>query len=62
MSIPSIDAKRLNHINLIMNELHDHMDNVYEYLVDREMSECLKEVDESLAKLKDLRQSLSDGV
>jgi len=45
-----------------MNELHDHMDNVYEYLVDREMSECLKEVDESLAKLKDLRQSLSDGV
>lgn len=62
MSISPLDAERITHINHVMEQLHDHMDNIYEHLVDREISECVKEVDESLIKLKDLRQSLGDGV
>lgn len=62
MSIPSIDNERLTHINHVMCQLHDHMDSIYEHLVDREISECVGELDECLIKLQDLKQSLSDGV
>lgn len=62
MSLSPLDAERLTHINHVMGQLHDHMDNIYEHLVDRDISECVKEVDKSLVKLKDLRQSLGDGV
>tara|TARA_R110000824_G_scaffold2998_1_gene13727 strand:+ start:2085 stop:2273 length:189 start_codon:yes stop_codon:yes gene_type:complete len=62
MSISPLDAERLTHINHVMGQLHDHMDNIYEHLVDRDISECVKEVEESLTKLKDLKYSLGDGV
>ena len=62
MSIPSIDIERLTHINHVMCQLHDHMDNIYEHLVDREISDCIGELDESILKLQDLKQSLTDGV
>lgn len=62
MSIPSIDAGRITHINHVMCQLHDHMDNIYEQLVDREISDCVSEIDECLIKLQDLKQSLTDGV
>jgi len=62
MSIPSVENERLSHINHVMDELHDHMDNVYEHLVDREMLECVQELDSCLIKIKDLKQSLEDGI
>ncbi len=62
MSIPSIDNERLTHINHVMCQLHDHMDSIYEQLVDREISDCVSEIDECLIKLQDLKHSLSDGV
>jgi len=62
MSIPSIDAVRVTHINHIMCQLHDHMDNVYEHLIDRDIEECVSEIEECLIKLQDLKQSLTDGV
>jgi len=37
------------------------MDNIYEQLVDRDIAECVSEIDECLIKLQDLKQSLSDG-
>ena len=62
MSITAIDNERLTHINHVMCQLHDHMDSIYEHLVDREISECVGELDECLIKLQDLKQSLADGM
>jgi hypothetical protein len=62
MPIPSIENERLSHINHIMDELHDHMDSVYEHLVDREILECVEQLDSCLLKIKDLKQSLEDGI
>jgi hypothetical protein len=45
-----------------MDELHDHMDSVYEHLVDREILECVQQLDSCLLKIKDLKQSLEDGI
>ena len=62
MPIPSIENERLSHINHVMDELHDHMDSVYEHLVDREILECVQELNSCLVKIKDLKQSLEDGI
>ena len=62
MSITSIDNERLTHINHVMCQLHDHMDSIYEQLVDREIADCVGEIDECLIKLQDLKQSLADGM
>lgn len=62
MPIPSVENERLSHINHVMDELHDHMDSVYEHLVDREILECVQELNSCLVKIKDLKQSLEDGI
>ena len=61
-NISSVDNERLTHINLLMDEFYDHTTNIYEHLVDREIDDCLSEVDGLIKKLRRLQKSLDDDL
>ena len=60
--ISAVDKERLVHINLLMDEFHTHIANIYECLVDREVEDCSVEVNSFINKLKHLKKSLEDDV
>ncbi len=53
-------ARRLTHINSIMNRVHDSADQIYEHLVDSEIKETKIEVKNLIKKLEELLSSLQD--
>ena len=58
----SHELTRISHINNLMRELHDSNNEIYEGLIDRDFESTKSVIDEQIARLTGLRNSLDDGV
>jgi hypothetical protein len=55
----NIDSnERAREILILVNEYHDSLTNVYEFLVDSEKEKCKKEVISLIIELKELLKSI----
>tara|TARA_R110000744_G_scaffold377438_1_gene492443 strand:- start:1043 stop:1219 length:177 start_codon:yes stop_codon:yes gene_type:complete len=58
VKITAYEKERLKHINFIMDELYDKLDNIYESMVDKEYKKVSNEI-ESLKKiLEDIKETI----
>mgnify|MGYP003657801750 CR=1 FL=1 len=62
MSISAVEKERLRHINIMMRELHENNNQIYEHLIDREYDDLELVVKEQMDSLKVLLESLQDEV
>ena len=56
----SIEQERINHINYLMEDLHDSTNNIYECLMDRDFISLCGVVSHQISRLEDLRNSIED--
>lgn len=54
MKIPLTDVIRLRHINFLMDELHDSLNDIYESLVDKDIEQLNIELKNLISKLKEI--------
>ena len=62
MIISAVERERLNHINIMMRELHEQNNQIYEHLVDGENEDLKMVVKEQMDSLKNLLDSLQDEI
>tara|TARA_R100001509_G_scaffold40743_2_gene21848 strand:+ start:2582 stop:2773 length:192 start_codon:yes stop_codon:yes gene_type:complete len=62
MSISAIEQERLRHINMMMKELHETNNQIYEHLIDREYEDLKSVVKEQIKSLQVLLDSLQDDI
>jgi len=60
MAIKAIDNEKMKHINFLMDDLHSSLNQVYEFLVDREFVELKKEIISLNNKLNKIIESIQD--
>ena len=61
MKTPSSHERlRLEHINKLMDELHDSSNEIYEGLIDRDFDSTTKRIDSNIQLLTELRNSISN--
>tara|TARA_R110000822_G_scaffold1834_4_gene8576 strand:+ start:1403 stop:1585 length:183 start_codon:yes stop_codon:yes gene_type:complete len=56
----SLENKRVQNINYIMDDIHDSVNNIYESLMDEEFSPLKTEVQLLIKKLKSILESVND--
>lgn len=54
MKLLPTEVMRLKHINFLMNELYDDLDNIYEALTDREFDELRTHIRNIVTKLEEI--------
>ena len=62
MSISAVEQERLRHINMMMKELHETNNQIYEHLIDREYEDLRSVVKEQIKSLQVLLDSLEDEI
>ena len=62
MSISAVEQERLRHINMMMKELHETNNQIYEHLIDREYEDLRSVVKEQIKSLQVLLDSLQDDI
>tara|TARA_R100001510_G_C7588580_1_gene159052 strand:- start:443 stop:634 length:192 start_codon:yes stop_codon:yes gene_type:complete len=62
MSISAVERERLRHINMMMKELHETNNQIYEHLIDREYEDLKSVVQEQIKSLQVLLDSLQDDI
>jgi|TARA_R100000278_G_C5452792_1_gene158039 hypothetical protein len=62
MKISAVERERLHHINIVMRELHEKNNQIYEHLVDREYEDLKSVISEQIDVLKVLLDSLEDEI
>jgi hypothetical protein len=62
MSISAVERERLLHINIMMKELHERNNQIYEHLVDREYEDLKSVIVEQIDSLKVILDSLEDDI
>tara|TARA_Y100001980_G_C14511230_1_gene286697 strand:- start:637 stop:828 length:192 start_codon:yes stop_codon:yes gene_type:complete len=61
MNLPSaVELIRINHINGLMADLHDSTDAIYEGLIDRDFKSITPIIESQIARLVELKNSISD--
>ena len=60
MVLSAYEKERLYHINNKMNEMYEHLDTIYELLVDREFDDLKEIVDSLMEELNDIKLSITD--
>ena len=60
--ISAYDLERLNHINHLMNEIHNSADEIYEHLADREFKELKVSLTKLISQLKNIEESIEDDI
>ena len=60
MVLSAYEKERLYHINNKMDEMYEHLDTIYELLVDREFDDLKEIVDSLMDELKDIKLSITD--
>ena len=58
----SLEENRLSHINYLMAEVHESTNNVYESFVDKDYEGAKLHTQNLIKRLKDVIQSLEDGI
>jgi hypothetical protein len=62
MKNPSIENEKIKHINFLMDELHDSLNNIYELLVDNEFDECSDEITSLIKSLRSILDSIKEDL
>tara|TARA_R110002020_G_scaffold249416_1_gene463352 strand:+ start:895 stop:1083 length:189 start_codon:yes stop_codon:yes gene_type:complete len=62
MKLTTRDIDKLNHINSVMNDIHDSTTLIYEHLVDEEFEPLRTEIKIAINKLNDLLNSVQDEI
>ena len=62
MNITPLEKKRLQNINLIMEDIHDSVNQIYETLVDQEYDDTRKSILTLNSKLKTINESINDEI
>jgi|TARA_R110000803_G_scaffold202492_1_gene267695 hypothetical protein len=60
MILSAYEKERLSHINNKMDDMYEHLDSIYEFLVDREFDDLKIVVDNLMDELKDINLSITD--
>ena len=60
MVLSAYEKERLSHINNKMDEMYEHLDSIYEFLVDREFDDLKIVVDNLMDELNDINISITD--
>jgi|TARA_R110000744_G_scaffold363466_1_gene471796 hypothetical protein len=60
MMLSAYEKERLSHINNKMDEMYEHLDSIYEFLVDREFDDLKIVVDNLMDELNDINLSITD--
>ena len=60
MMLSAYEKERLSHINNKMDEMYEHLDSIYEFLVDREFDDLKIVVDNLMDELNDIKLSITD--
>ena len=61
MSHPSaVERERINHINSLMADLLDSNNTIYEGLIDRDFDSISPVIDTQIARLVELKNSITD--
>jgi hypothetical protein len=56
----SLENKRIQNINFIMDDVHDSSNSIYEFLVDKDFDSLKVEVQSLIKKLKSILESVQD--
>jgi|TARA_B100000780_G_C21026859_1_gene411663 hypothetical protein len=56
------DKERLNHINNLMDNIHDCTAEIYESLVDREFEDLKGQIPNLISQLKEIQTSIEDDI
>ena len=56
----SLDNKRIQNINFIMDDVHNSSNSIYEFLVDKEFDPLKFEIQSLIKKLKLILESVQD--
>ena len=62
MKTSAVERERLNHINIMMTQLHERNNQIYEHLIDREYEALKSVLTEQVGELKVLLESLQDEI
>jgi len=62
MNITTLEKKRLQNINFIMEDIHDSVNQIYETLVDQEYDDTRKSILTLNSKLKTINESINDEI
>jgi hypothetical protein len=60
MILSAYEKERLSHINNKMDDMYEHLDSIYEFLVDREFDDLKIVVDNLMDELNDINLSITD--
>lgn len=60
MILSAYEKERLSHINNKMDEMYEHLDSIYEFLVDREFDDLKIAVENLMDELNDIKLSITD--
>lgn len=62
MGVLAEDTEKISQISFVCKELHDHVDNIYESLMDRDNEEAKEHIKQFIKNLNDLDRSLTEEV
>ena len=62
MKTTAVERERLRHINIMMTELHERNNQIYEHLIDREYDELKSVLKQQMDELKVILDSLEDDI
>lgn len=60
MKISSYEKERLTHINYKMRVINEHVDDIYELLVDRDFDDLSVVIVELIEELREIQLSITD--
>lgn len=56
----SVEKERVQHVNILMNEIYGQVSDIYESLIDKDFDALKKAIDDQIDTLLYLRNSTSD--
>jgi len=62
MKISPLEAKRIQNINFLMDEIHDSANEIYECLVDKDYKQLKAETNSVIKKIRALSDSVQDEI
>ena len=56
----SVEKERVQHVNILMNEIYGQVSDIYESLIDKDFDDLKQAIDDQIDTLLYLRNSTSD--
>lgn len=58
----ALEQRRLEHINFLMNEIHDSTNDLYEFFVEKEYDKAKGQTRKLINRLREIIESLEDEI